>query len=476
MPSWRVRTQHCARSWRVRHRPLLPQQQLRDIGAAVDGGPLSLRRSSFIGCLLAPLAVIGGWGKTTLTDTDAFVATYAPLAHDPVVQTYIVDQASTSINANLDVEQLTSDVIDGIKSLGVRPRASVALDALKAPATQGIQNLIRNGVNAFVTSDAFAQTWERALEISHTQLLATLNNDPNALIAASADGTIGVQLGPIVEDVKAALVARGIDIAARIPPIDRTIPIAQSDQIPTVQAGYRLIVAIGTWLPWVALILLTAGVLVARRRSIALVWAAIGLSLSMLVLLIGFGIGRALLLTALPGALVPGSVTTLLYDTATAAMKDTALSALVLGAALALIAWLAGPFRGPSRLRALYNDGIAGLRQQRRAAWCHHRPGGCLGICAAPGPARDHRPSCGARCHPASPAVRRGDRVDSDPLRGGACRAVVGRAASGRGWVRAAGGAASRRGLTANSPAQCRRATPHRRAGRCRPRFGGLGC
>jgi hypothetical protein len=39
-----------------------------------------------IGCLLAPLAVIGGWGKATLTDTDAFVATYAPLANDPVVQ------------------------------------------------------------------------------------------------------------------------------------------------------------------------------------------------------------------------------------------------------------------------------------------------------------------------------------------------------------------------------------------------------
>ena len=43
-------------------------------------------------------------------------------------------------------------------------------------------------------------------------------------------------------------------------------------------------------------------------------------------------------------------------------MKDTALSALVLGVALAIIAWLAGPFRAPSRLRALYNDGIAGLR------------------------------------------------------------------------------------------------------------------
>jgi hypothetical protein len=316
-----------------------------------------------LGCLLAPLAVIGGWGKSILTDTDAFVATYAPLARDPAVQSYIVDEAATAINANVDVEQLTSDVIDGIKSLGVRPRASAALDALKAPATQGIQNLIRNGINAFVTSEAFVQTWERALRISHTQLLATLSNDPDALLAASSDGTIGVQLGPIVEDVKAALLARDINIASRIPAIDRTIPIAQSDQIPTVQAAYRAIIAVGTWLPWVALLLLTAGVLVARRRSVALVWTAIGLSLSMFLLLLAFAIGRAVLLTAVPGALVPGNVTTLLYDTATAAMKDTALSALILGAGIALVAWLAGPFRAPSKLRGFYNDGIAGVRR-----------------------------------------------------------------------------------------------------------------
>src|ERR671913_274153 len=52
-----------------------------------------------LGCLLAPLAVIGGWGKTILTDTDAFVATYAPLARDPAVQSYIVDQAATERRA-----------------------------------------------------------------------------------------------------------------------------------------------------------------------------------------------------------------------------------------------------------------------------------------------------------------------------------------------------------------------------------------
>ena len=33
-----------------------------------------------LGVMLAPVAVVTGWAKWTLTDTDRFVATYAPLA------------------------------------------------------------------------------------------------------------------------------------------------------------------------------------------------------------------------------------------------------------------------------------------------------------------------------------------------------------------------------------------------------------
>jgi hypothetical protein len=315
-----------------------------------------------LGCLLAPVSVITGWAKSTLTDTNTFVATYAPLAHDPRVQAYVVDQAATTIDQNIDIEGLTSEVIDGIKALGTRPRASAALDALKGPATQGIENLIRDGITAFVDSEAFPQAWERALRVSHTQLVATLTNDPQALATAQSDGTIGIQLGPIVEDVKAALLARNITVASRIPPINRTIPIAQSDQIPTVQAGYRAIVALGDWLHWVALVFLAAGVLVARRRNLALVWAAVGLGLSMLMLLLGFTLGRAVLLTSVPTTLVPGEVITLLYETAIAAMKDTAIAGLVLALAIAAVGWLAGPFKTPRRMRDFYADGVGTLR------------------------------------------------------------------------------------------------------------------
>ena len=316
-----------------------------------------------LGCVMAPLAVVGGWAKSTLTDTDAFVATYAPLAHDPEVQAFVINQATAEINAKLNLEQLTTEVLDGIKALGTRPAASAALEALKGPAVQGLQTVIRNGVTEFVSSEAFAESWERALRISHTQLLATLNNDPDALVTAQSDGTIGIQLGPIVEDVKAALVGRGVSIAARIPAVDRTIPIAMSDQIGTVQAGYRAVVAVGSWLPWVALIFLTAGVLVARRRSVALVGAAVGLGLSMLVLVLGFAVGRAVLVTAIPAALVPATVTTLFYDTATTPMRDTAVIGVVLALAIAIVGWFAGPFGLPRKLRSLYADGVGAVRR-----------------------------------------------------------------------------------------------------------------
>jgi hypothetical protein len=315
-----------------------------------------------LGCLMAPLAVVSGWAKSTLTDTDTFVATYAPLAHSPEVQSFVVDRAAEAIDQNVNIEQYITDVIDGIKELGTRPRASAALDALKEPATQGVQTVIRDGIEDFVASEAFAQSWERALRVSHTQLLATMNNDPQALVAAQSDGTIGIQLGPIVEDIKAALLARGLSIASRIPPVDRTIPIAQSNQIPTIQAAYRAIIAVGSWLPWVALIFLAAGVLVARRRSVALVWAALGLGMSMLLLVLGFTIGRGLLLTAVPAAVVPASVTTLFFDTVTAAMHDTAVIGVVLAVAIAVVAWFAGPFRAPRRLRLFYADAVAALR------------------------------------------------------------------------------------------------------------------
>ncbi|SDT26348.1 hypothetical protein [Microlunatus soli] len=317
-----------------------------------------------VGCVLAPLSVVTVWARATLVDTDRFVATYAPLANSLVVQDYVIDQSVTVIDQKVDIDLLTANLIDGIKDLGTGPRANAALDALQGPAASGLKNLIRSGVTEFVRSDAFAQTWQQALRISHTQLMATVRDDPQAILKAQQDGTIGIQLGPIIDRVKRSLIDRGITVASRIPSVNKTIPIAQADQIGTVQAGYRVVIALGAWLPWVCLLFLVAGVVVARRRTRALVGTGVGFALAMLVLLLGFFVGRTVVAASLPPSLAPGNVTDLLYTTATHAMRDTAIAGLVLGIAVALVGWFGGPFTSSQRIRGGYLSGVDHLRRR----------------------------------------------------------------------------------------------------------------
>jgi hypothetical protein len=182
------------------------------------------------------------------------------------------------------------------------------------------------------------------------------------LITAQSDGTIGIQLGPIVEDVKAALLARGLSIAARIPPVDRTIPIAMSDQIGTVRP------AIGPSLP--RELAAVGGVDLPDRRGAGRPSTQRRLGRGRgrarpvnAAAVLGFAVGRAVLVTAIPASLVPATVTTLFYDTATVPMHDTAVIGVVLALAIAIVAWFAGPFGLPRKLRSLYSDGVGTLRR-----------------------------------------------------------------------------------------------------------------
>jgi len=315
-----------------------------------------------IGSVLAPVAVAASWAKAELTDTDRFVAAYAPLANDAAVQGYIAEQTVAVIAEQVDIPALTSDVIDGIIELGTGPVATRALEALKGPASEGIRSLISSTVARFVSSDAFADVWSQALRISHTQLVSALQNDPDSAVVLSGTGEIGIQLAPVIAEVKGVLVAQGLTFAEQIPAIDRTVVLAQSDAIPTVQLGYGVAVAAGAWLPWVALAFLLAGIAVARRRAVAAIWAAVGLGLGAAVLLVAFAVGRIVATAALSPALLPAGVVDVLWESVVSAMRSTAVSILVLAILVALVVWFAGPFEVSRRLRGLFRSGAAWVR------------------------------------------------------------------------------------------------------------------
>ena len=56
--------------------------------------------------LSLPFALVGGWSKVVLTDTDAFVATYAPLIHDERLRGYLTDQTMEAFEQHVDIEAL----------------------------------------------------------------------------------------------------------------------------------------------------------------------------------------------------------------------------------------------------------------------------------------------------------------------------------------------------------------------------------
>src|SRR5689334_1909638 len=67
-----------------------------------------------LGILLAPVALVTGWAKWTLTDTDRFVATYAPLSSSPEVQAYVVDQVMAAVDDRVNLDDLTQELVDGL--------------------------------------------------------------------------------------------------------------------------------------------------------------------------------------------------------------------------------------------------------------------------------------------------------------------------------------------------------------------------
>ncbi|WP_375384960.1 hypothetical protein [uncultured Microbacterium sp.] len=302
--------------------------------------------------VLVPVSVVTAWARTQLVDETTFVATFAPLVDDPAVQSLIVDQTTDAINSSVDFAGITNDLFDGIEGLGLPPRASAAVDLLREPAVQGLNSLVTTTVTRVVASDAFASVWQGALTASHRGFVAAATGGTSGgAVTISDTGQIGLQLGPIIDAVKQRLVDQGVGFASAIPTINRTIVIAQSDSLATISVVYGLAVTVGFWLPFVALAFFLAGILIARRRSTALLGTGVGIAIGGTTLAAGFVIGGSVLALSAPKLGVSSIALTAIYDQIIGAAQQTAVVVAVIGVVIAVLAWVGGRWRGAQATR-----------------------------------------------------------------------------------------------------------------------------
>jgi hypothetical protein len=321
-----------------------------------------------LGCILAPLSVASVWVNDILADSDTYVETVAPIADEPAVQTALADSVTEVVLENLDVPQLTSEALTTLSELeDMPPRVAAALPALSVPLANGIESFTRDQVDNALASPRFAAVWAEVNRIAHEQVTRLLRGEQNGAVTAQGD-TITLNLGPIIEQVSDQMVDAGFTLADRIPTVDREFTLVQSDAVTRAQSTYRLLDFLGTWLPFVALGLVTAGVLLAIDRWRALMRAALGVTAAMVLLGIGLAIARTAYVGTTPAGILTPEAAGEVFDTLVRFLRTTMRAVAALGLVVAVAAFLSGRSPQAVRVRSRLEQGTSRLRRSGQEA------------------------------------------------------------------------------------------------------------
>jgi hypothetical protein len=300
--------------------------------------------------VLAPLSIVATWAHDEISDTDRYVSTVGPLAHDPAVQSAISTRVTDELVARLNITAVTQAATNALAQRGLPPRVATSLKALDTPLANAVEGFIGNQVTRVVQSPAFADAWDSMNRTAHEQMVAVLTGKGSNAVSVQGDA-VTLNLGPVIDQVKAQLAASGFALANRVPQINAEFTLFQSSDITKAQTGFRLLKALARALPWVVLVLIAIAVAVARHRRRTLIVGSLVVAGSMLalgLLLNGF---RAVYLDAVPSDRLPSDAAAAIYDQLVMFIRLALRAVLVVFLAIALVAWVTGPGPAPVAIR-----------------------------------------------------------------------------------------------------------------------------
>jgi len=327
-----------------------------------------------LGCILAPVSVLGVWAANQVSNTDRYVANMTPLISEPPIQQALSAKITAEVTKQLDVRGLDASAAAELASAHL-PRLAALLQNFAGPITNGINSFIGTTVSRIVASPAMARVWVNANRVAHQGLVRVLSGQGGGSLTV-VNGEVVLSLGPFISQVKTQLVAQGFSLANKIPSVNATFPLFAAPNLEKAQAGYRLITTLKWVLPFLSLALLAAGVWIAKSRRRGLLAAALGLSASMLVLAVGLLIARSIYLNSVPSSVLPGDAAAALYDTLVRFIRDGLRVLLVIGLVIAAGVFVTGPSRAAVATRRGVTSGIDWLRARGERAGVRTGPVG----------------------------------------------------------------------------------------------------
>ncbi|MTD55201.1 hypothetical protein [Amycolatopsis pithecellobii] len=312
-----------------------------------------------LGCVLAPLSLLTVWVHNQVTNTDRFVATMSPLIEQPSVQAAVTDRVTETIFGYVDVQAYANQAVDVLAAQGVSPVVADRLRSLTGPLASSVQGFVHGQVATLVASPEVRSAWDQALRGGHQQLNAVLSGNASA-ISISGD-KVQLDLGPVITAAKQRLAAGGFTAVNAVPDVHPTLAVGDAKTLIKARSAYNTLDTVATWLPWVTLVLLAAGVYLARQHRRALLNTGFGIAAGMVVIAVALFVVRGVLISNVPSrSAAPVSDS---YDLLVRFLRDGLRVFFAVGVLIGLGAFLAGPSVTAVHIRAASARMIAWLRR-----------------------------------------------------------------------------------------------------------------
>jgi hypothetical protein len=316
-----------------------------------------------VAALLGGLGVVAVYLRGQVLDTSTYVATVAPLVQEPPVRHAVANRLTDEIVTRSDIQGLATDVAQRLTAQGAPDR----INQLVGPAVSGLRSYLNGQVYALLGTRQFQRVWEESNRAAHDGVVTVLTGGKGRVVSSSGT-TVTVDLGALLTAAKQALVAQGLTFVSRIPDVSIQYQLVDSTELPKLRRYSEILNGAATWLPWVVLVLLVTGVLVAPNRRRGVLTGFAMLAVVAAVLLAGLAIGRSYYLGHLSDQIRSPDAAASVLDTLTRYLT-VALQTLLAASLIVVVgAWFAGPSRPATAVRRLGNKVLdAGGRLLARA-------------------------------------------------------------------------------------------------------------
>ena len=287
--------------------------------------------------ILIPVSVLSVWAINTVTNTDKYVETMAPLARNPVIVDGLATRATDALFSTHVVQNKVTQAL---------PKSA---KPLVAPIVKQVHSYVYTLALKVFSSPKFGTLWDTLNRHSHEAVVNVLTGKQTPLQKKLAKGgQIALNLSPTLNTLISDLNAHGVTFFNPVKTISTqgvSFTVVSKQQVSKFSGLFNLVVK-GKWIvPVIALVLAILAVALAMERRKTLVRLAVGVALMTLLLLGALSTGRGIFIGQAAGGGFQATGAAAVWDTVLRFLKADLRWTLLIAVLVAFGGWVAGPAR-----------------------------------------------------------------------------------------------------------------------------------